>query len=340
MVAGQSTAPRPFQDPRESTQHATSTPARPLVIDSDISPAAQEPDVISLEIMMPFYGAPELFKLAVESVLNQTNPNWRLTIVDDVYPDRAPGLWAANLSDNRVRYVRNSVNLGVGGNFSKIAEITAADFVVIMGCDDILLPNYVERVSSLIRRYPNLSYLQPGVEVIDGVGMVTRPLPDVVKSLYRPNQNGTIELSGETLARSLLRGNWTYFPSICWRAEVLKRHGFRTDLDVVLDLALQIDICMAGGTLVVDDTTVFYYRRHNASVSSWSANDGTRFDEERSFFLATALALGTLGWHRASRAARFHFSSRLNAASRLVSAIRSKDRRGLKSLLHHVFRNS
>ena len=42
---------------------------------------------LSFDLMMPFYGDPALFRLAVESILGQTDPGWRLVVIDDQYPD-------------------------------------------------------------------------------------------------------------------------------------------------------------------------------------------------------------------------------------------------------------
>ena len=54
---------------------------------------------MTLDIMMPFYGRIDHFKLAVQSVLDQTSPDWRLVIVDDVYPDLSAGEWARSSAD-------------------------------------------------------------------------------------------------------------------------------------------------------------------------------------------------------------------------------------------------
>ncbi len=294
----------------------------------------------SIDIMMPFYGSFELLRAAVESVLAQADPAWRLVIIDDRYPDPEPMAWARTLSDPRIIVLENPVNLGVSGNFTRSVELAEADFTVIMGCDDVLLPTYVGRMRELAARFPDAAYLQPGVDVIDADGTVCVPLADRVKGYYRPSGAlpGTpLVLTGEPLATSLLRGNWTYFPSILWRTSVLKNHGFRADLDVVLDLALQMEIVAAGGTLILDTVPSFRYRRHQASVSSWKASDGSRFLEEQSYFLETAAALRALGWRRAAGAATRHVSSRLNALTRMPSALQARDGRGIRSLLGHVF---
>jgi glycosyltransferase involved in cell wall biosynthesis len=74
---------------------------------------------VTLEIMMPFYGRPDHFRIAVESVLAQTSRAWRLTVVDDVYPDLEPGKWVTGLKDKRITYVRNEKNLGPSLNFNR-----------------------------------------------------------------------------------------------------------------------------------------------------------------------------------------------------------------------------
>lgn len=288
--------------------------------------------------MMPFYGDPGLFRAAVESVLAQTDPGWRLVIIDDVYPDPAPGEWAASLGDPRVEYLRNENNLGVSGNFSRAVELVRSDYFVLMGCDDLMEPGYVASMRAAIEAHPGASYLQPGVSVIGDDGSLILPLADRVKSWYRPTRSEVDVLRGEQLAVSLLRGNWTYFPSICWSTQAVRKHGFDPEFDVVLDLALQLDIVLDGGELVLLPEQTFRYRRHSKSVSSWTAQDGTRFDEERTFFLDVARRLRARGWRRAARVASEHFSSRLNAVTRLPAALRSPDRSGVRPLLRHVFR--
>ena len=44
-------------------------------------------DSASVHVVIAYWGDPELLDRAVDSVLAQTDPDWRLTIVDDHYPD-------------------------------------------------------------------------------------------------------------------------------------------------------------------------------------------------------------------------------------------------------------
>jgi glycosyltransferase involved in cell wall biosynthesis len=285
---------------------------------------------MTLDILMPFYGRVDQFKLAVESVLAQSNGDWRLTIIDDSYPDQAPGVWASHIADARVRYLRNDTNLGVSGNFRRCVRLMEQEHAVIMGCDDIMLPEFVNRFAELSARFPGVAIIQPGVAVINDQGRLSTPLADRVKSFYRPAVTGAHLLGGERLATSLSRGNWAYFPSLVWSVPLIREIGFRNDLEVALDLALLLEITARGGELVLDDLPVFQYRRHEASVSAFTAADGTRFIEEREVLLAAAARFTAMGWRRAARAANLHLSSRLNAASVLLragSGVSASDRR-------------
>lgn len=293
---------------------------------------------MTIDIMMPFYGDPRLLQTAVQSVLGQSDPDWRLVVIDDAYPELAPGEWVQALDDRRVVYRRNEHNLGVSGNFRKSVELVEAPYFTLMGCDDVMLPNYVARMHRLLAEEPTVSYVQPGVDVIDQYGNVVLPLADRVKAKLRSNAVRSRAYSGESLARSLLRGNWTYFPSICWRVDVVRKFGFRADLEVALDLALQLEIVAAGGTIAVDQVPSFRYRRHAESVSSWTANEGSRFVEERTVMNAAADSMRRAGWSRAARVARFRWASRLNAATRIPATLMARDAAGLRSLLSHMVR--
>lgn len=291
---------------------------------------------MTLDIMMPFYGRADHLRAAVESVLAQSDPDWRLVVVDDRYPDPAPGEWVRSLQDPRVEYRRNAENLGVTGNFRECVRLVEHERAVLLGSDDRMHAGYVGRVAELARRFPDASIIQPGVDVIDADGAAHTPMADRIKALLRPRGSGPRKLGGEALAASLLRGNWLYFPALVWRADELRRFDFRPEFEVVEDLALILEILLDGGDLVLDDEVVFSYRRHRASVSALRGPDGAKFLEERALFHEMADRMRARGWRRASRAARLHLTSRLNAASELPSAFKARDSRGIRTLLHHV----
>lgn len=292
-----------------------------------------------IEILLPCYGDVALMREAVRSVLAQDTDGWRLTVVDDGDEPGVPE-WFDSLRDERVRYFRNERNLGITANFQRCLDLAEYERTVFLGSDDLLGPDYVRTVRAAAKAHPDLGMIQPGVVVIDEHGEPTRALADAVKHrIYAPKVHGSRLLGGEPLAASLLRGNWLYFPSICWRTEAAKQIGFRMELRTTQDLALELALIERGERLLVLERACFHYRRHQASVSSAMASDGDRFAEERALFNEAAERFAALGWTKAARAARTHSGSRLHALTQLPSAARSGDRRVFTDLLRHAVTN-
>ena len=288
-----------------------------------------------VEILLPFYGDPNLLRTAVQSVLWQRSADWTLTIVDDGYPDPSVQEWCTAIDDDRVRYLRNEVNLGANRNYAYALSLATQDYVVLMGADDVMLPNYLDVATRTISAFPGIAVVQPGVGIIDEHGAAVRPLVDRIKSALSPRTTGSTVVSGEPLAARLLLGNWAYFPALCWNRRLISDIGFRARYDVVQDLALLLDVAMRGGSFAYDPELAFLYRRHAASDSGQRTMSGHRFDEERAVFAEFADEFERHGWPSASRAARLHLTSRLHAAA-LAPRATVSDRKALVSLLRHV----
>ena len=295
-----------------------------------------------IEVFIPFWGSPDYLVAAVRSVQAQTDPEWRLVVVDDCYPDPTVAEFFARLGDDRVQYVRNNTNLSITDNYRRCLELASEDWMVFLGCDDLMLPRYIETVTAAIATAPErVDVIQPGVRVVDEHGASVDPLVDRVKRrLFAPRVTEPTILSGERLAVSLLRGNWTYWPSLTLRTEAVRAHRFLDGFPLVQDLALLVDMSLTGSQMLVLPGEVFAYRRHSASASSTTVVDGGRFAGERSYFAIASDMCEAHGWHAAARAARTHAASRLYAVSQLPVAVRQRSWASLRTLATHAIQAS
>lgn len=291
-----------------------------------------------LEVFLPFWGDPDYLYEAVASVRAQTDPDWRLVVVDDHYPDPAVADFFARLDDPRVHYVRNDTNLGITDNYRRCLEMATQEWMVFFGCDDLMLPTYVETVRAAIASaQPDVDVVSPGAMVVDGAGERSEPLVDRVKQrLFAPRVSAPRVLGGEELAVSLLRGNWTYWPSLAFRVEPVRRQGFIDDFPLIQDLALLVDLALTGSRMLVLPEVVFAYRRHAQSASSTTVADGGRFRGERDYFAIAARRCEQAGWPRAARAARVHLASRLYAVTQVPGALRSRSWESVRTLARHA----
>lgn len=291
------------------------------------------------EIFVPFWGEPALLFETVESVRAQSVEDWSMTILDDCYPDDSVPAYFAALDDPRITYIRNETNLGITENYREAIRRVRSDYVTILGCDDLMHPNYLALIARTIAAVPQADVIQPGVDVIDGDGAPVRPLVDRVKQrLLAPRGGeGIAVLTGEAMATSLIRGDWLYWPSLTFKTETLRRIDFRDGLPIIQDLALLMDVAFEGGTLAFNPELAFSYRRHSGSASQKTLLDGRRFRDERSYFReARRLAEGQR-WRRTASTARIRLMSRLHGVAELPSVIRHGSRSGIESTLAHIF---
>ena len=276
---------------------------------------------MKIDIALPFYGDVSYLKEAVASVLVQSDPNWQLIVVDDGYPDSTLAAWFVGLNDSRISYLRNENNLGANGNFQKCLNLVKSEFCVVMGADDILESNFIEVVSKTILSYPDISIIHPGIKIVDEKNSEILTRSEVIKFKIRNSLESDRILFGEVLATTLMKGNWMYFPAITWRTKEIQEIGFRPGFNVCQDLGLAMDVIMQGGKMALIDDEIFRYRRHTASDSSLKAFNGERFLDERKFFKVMSADLKSIGWNKAARAAKMHWTSRLHAASLIPACI-------------------
>lgn len=291
-----------------------------------------------LDIFIPYWGDPQYMKETVNSVLSQDSDDWLLTVVDDAYPTMEVHDFVTGIKDNRVRYVRKAENAGITENYRTCVSMATEEVLVILGCDDVLLPNYVSTILKAHAQYPDAALIQPGVQVIDEEGREVVTLVDTVKQkLIKPSGGGRQLISGEAIASNLMHGDWLYWPSLAFRTDKIRKVQFRDGFPIIQDLALIMDMVYNGDQLLIEPTVCFQYRRHSNSASSTKLVDGSRFAGEREYFAVAAGQARELGWGKAARAAQLRLTSRAHAASLLPKAVLGKNTAAVKALVRHTF---
>lgn len=265
-----------------------------------------------IDILLTYWGDFDLLKKAVESVISQTEKDWQLLVFDDCYPSKDAAKYFNGIKDKRIKYHRHSKNIGITKNFNFALDKASAEYCVMFGCDDIMLPKFIEMALSKIG---NSDFYQPAVDIINDQGKLYLPIVDRIKRFLRPNKPD--KYLGEKLAISLCLGNWLYFPSIVWKTSTIKKYRFNLKYKIVEDVDLELKIIRDGGTLYVDNETTFQYRRFSNSLSSIEkSKDGVRFTEEKYVYNYFGKEFKKIGWHKAALTSKIRIMSRLH---RLIS---------------------
>ncbi len=129
--------------------------------------------MVKYSFVLPAYKS-RFFKDAIESILNQTYSNFELIIINDASPEDLDSI-VCNYSDQRIRYYKNEKN--IGGNdlvaqWNKCLSYAKGDYVILASDDDLYSLDFLERMDTLIEKYPKVNVFRPRVKRIDQNGNI------------------------------------------------------------------------------------------------------------------------------------------------------------------------
>lgn len=108
-------------------------------------------------IAIPTYNRAKFLGAAIKSVLGQTYTNFELLIVDNASTDDTKTV-IASFKDRRIKYHKNSKNIGMMKNWNKCVELSIGKYLMILGDDDILYPDFLERSLAVHRENPKIGF--------------------------------------------------------------------------------------------------------------------------------------------------------------------------------------
>lgn len=104
-----------------------------------------------VSVCIPAFNCEATIAAAIDSVLAQTQTDLELVVVDDGSKDRTQAI-VESYSDPRVRYLRNSQNLGPQGNWNRCLEEARGKYFKLLPHDDLLAPRCLELQTSVLEQ--------------------------------------------------------------------------------------------------------------------------------------------------------------------------------------------
>lgn len=214
-------------------------------------------------ILIPAYKKAFLVE-CLESALAQKYKGFEIIIVNDNSPEDLDAV-VGSFSDERIHYYKNNVGFGaehVVGNWNKCLEYAKGDFIICMGDDDWLKPNFLSDLYYLIQKYPDLDVYYSRTEIINERSEVVRQLD------ARPERESVYEMIQQRKAgRSMFIGDY------CYRASVLREKGGFYDLPFAWGSDAITAYMMAGEKGIANTENVgFQYRVNSRTISSSTSN--------------------------------------------------------------------
>lgn len=98
-----------------------------------------------VSIIMPSYNTAKYIGESIKSVQAQTYENWELIIVDDCSTDETDSAVKPFLSDERIRYLKNSRNSGAAVSRNYALREAKGKWIAFLDSDDLWLPDKLEK---------------------------------------------------------------------------------------------------------------------------------------------------------------------------------------------------
>ena len=124
-----------------------------------------------VSVVLPVYNGENYIRVAVDSVLAQTFTDFELIIIDNASTDATYRICESYAKqDVRIRYSRNSKNVGGARNHLLGFQKSHAKYVKFLGHDDAWEPTLLEKSVEILDQYSEIVGVYPKSRFMDGDG--------------------------------------------------------------------------------------------------------------------------------------------------------------------------
>ena len=204
-------------------------------------------------IITPVYEPPvDVLRATIDSVTAQDWPDWEWVVVDDCSPsEQVRGvLAAAARQDSRIRVIERSKNGHIVAASNDALHAARGQFVILLDHDDLLTPDALRRVASVIDQHDDVDYLYSDEDKVDDAG-------NLFHRFHKP------DWSPERLRGQMYCGHL----SVIRRAVAESIGGFREGFDGSQDHDLILRVSEVARRVVHIPEVLYHWRVMPGSVA-------------------------------------------------------------------------
>ena len=206
-----------------------------------------------VSIVMPSYNTEPFIAESIQSVLQQSYPNWELIIVDDCSTDNTDEVVESYLSDARIKYLKNEKNSGAAVSRNKALREAKGRWIAFLDSDDLWMPEKLEKqIGFMEKKGYHFSYTN--YAEIDTEG----------------KRNGITVTGPKKITKT---GMYNY----CWPGCLTVMYDAETvgliqiaDIKKNNDYAMWLKVCRKADCYLLDEKLALYRRGRAGSVSTHS----------------------------------------------------------------------
>lgn len=228
-----------------------------------------------ISVFIPAYNNAKFIKHTIDCIINQTYTNWELIISDDCSTDNTVEI-IKTYSDNRIRLIEQTKNLGLVGNWNSLIPELKGEFVKLVCGDDLISNTCLEKQIAvfLSQKNSNISLVTSFTDLIneEGKKLMTKKFPF---------KSGLISSKKAIVANFLFGTNKIGEPSCgLFKREVFEKIGqYNSSNTYMVDLEFWLRVLTLGNLFVIPEALASFRINTEATTTKISNNQAKLFIE-------------------------------------------------------------
>lgn len=211
-----------------------------------------------ISVILPTYNREKMLPNALDSILNQTFPDFELIVINDGSTDNTQKIleeYAAK--DKRIKIINHEKNKGIVWGLNEGLEQAKGEYIARMDDDDISYPKRFEIQLAYMQEHPDVA--------IVGTWVSTSNDKTAADSWWKETKSELIKI------KMLLGINPLAHPTFMMRRSFLKNHHiqYKDKYLATEDFHLLADVMLAGGKLENIPKTLLYLRKHRSNSQQY-----------------------------------------------------------------------
>ncbi|HIK05674.1 MAG TPA: glycosyltransferase family 2 protein [Trichormus sp. M33_DOE_039] len=137
-----------------------------------------------VSVITPTYNRPDYLKAALTSAVRQSYRHIEIIVSDNCSPDN-PQAIVESFNDRRIRFSRNTTNLGMFGNTIKAFKMARGKYVASLLDDDMWEEDFLEKLVPPLEANSNLALAFCDHYIIDAKGNIDDAMTEECSQFYK-----------------------------------------------------------------------------------------------------------------------------------------------------------
>lgn len=232
----------------------------------------------SVTVAVPVRNAEAFIDETLASARRQSYEDIEILVIDNASTDdTVPIVERVAAIDDRIRFLRNDTNIGIAANFNRCLALATGRYVKFLCSDDLIEPSCVERMVTVLEKYPRVSLIGCARRQIAATARRTRT------ASYAKAE--TIVSGPEAMNRCFFEGNLIGEPTAVMFRRAQATRGFSPYYNQALDLEMWFHLLEQGDFAFLRDA-LCAIRLHDDRQTVRNARSGRIVEDKRRLFHA------------------------------------------------------